>query len=84
MNIVFVLVQIVVEGHIQELKSEQLTRTKMKTKLLILAIALSSCEATEIPKPVSVEKLTASYSINHQPHTGVFNQYVPNLKTNEK
>lgn len=57
----------------------------MKTKLFILAIALSSCEATEIPKPVSVENLTKSYSINHQPHTGVFNpQYLPNLKTNGK
>ena len=53
----------------------------MKTKLLILTIGLSSCEATEIPKPVSVEKLTKSYSINHQPHTGVFNpQYLPNLR----
>lgn len=57
----------------------------MKIKLLILAIALSSCEATEIPKPISVEKLTKSYSINHLPHTGVFNpQYLPNLKYNGK
>lgn len=57
----------------------------MKTKILILAIALSSCEKTEIPKPISVENLTKSYSINHQPHTGVFNpQYLPNLKYNGK
>lgn len=57
----------------------------MKSKLIFIAIALCSCEATEIPKPISVEKLTKSYSINHQPNTGVFNpQYLPNLKYNGK
>lgn len=57
----------------------------MQIKLIIVALLLVSCEATEIPKPVSVEKLTKSYSINHQPHAGVFNpQYLPNLKTNGK
>lgn len=55
----------------------------MKTKLLIIAVALTSCEIQEPPKPFSVEKLTKSYSINYQPHAGVFNpQYLPNLKYN--
>ncbi len=54
-------------------------------RILALAILCTSCEIAEPPKPVSVEKLTASYSINHQPHTGVFNpQYLPNLKYNGK
>ncbi len=50
-------------------------------KILLIAIALGmlSCEVKEIPKPISVPKATQIYSINHQPHTGVFNQYVPNL-----
>lgn len=55
----------------------------MKTKLFIIVVALTSCEIQEPPKPISVEKLTAVYSINHQPHAGVFNpQYLPNLKYN--
>lgn len=54
-------------------------------RYIIILMVLSSCEATEIPKPISVEKLTKSYSINHQPHAGVFNpQYLPNLKYNGK
>lgn len=54
-------------------------------KLIILAMLCASCKAPEVPKPISVENLTASYSINHQPHTGVFNpQYLPNLKYNGK
>jgi len=53
--------------------------------IILCTILCTSCEMQEIPKPVSVEKLTASYSVNHQPHTGVFNpQYLPNLKYNGK
>jgi hypothetical protein len=57
----------------------------MKINLILCTILCTSCEVAEPPKPVSVEKLTKSYSINHQPHTGVFNpQYLPNLKYNGK
>jgi hypothetical protein len=57
----------------------------MLNKLIVVALLCASCEAQEPPKPISVEKLTKSYSINHQPHTGVFNpQYLPNLKYNGK
>lgn len=50
-----------------------------KVKLFILAIALSSCEATEIPQPIKATKLTKIYTI--QPQIGsVFNPtYSPNL-----
>jgi len=52
----------------------------MKTKLLILTIALSSCQATEIPKPISVEKLTKVYSIQVQQNGNTWNlQYLPNI-----
>lgn len=51
--------------------------------LFLFAILLASCEIQDPPKPVSVEKLTSVYSINHQPHAGVFNpQYLSNLKYN--
>lgn len=51
--------------------------------LFLFAVLLASCEMQDPPNPVSVEKLTSVYSINHQPHSGVFNpQYLPNLKTN--
>lgn len=57
----------------------------MQKLILICTILCTSCEVHEPPKPISVEKLTKSYSINHQPHTGVFNpQYLPNLKYNGK
>lgn len=48
-------------------------------RYLILAIGLVSCEVSEIPKPVSVKKLTKVYTI--QPQIGsVFNPvYLPNL-----
>jgi hypothetical protein len=52
--------------------------------LFLFAILLASCEMQDPPKPVSVDKLSSVYSINHQPHSGVFNpQYLPNLKTND-
>lgn len=52
----------------------------MKTKLLILAIALSSCEATEIPQPMKVTKLTKVYSIQVQQNGNTWNpQYLPNI-----
>ena len=52
----------------------------MKTKLLILAIALSSCEATEIPEPMMVTKLTKVYSIQVQQNGNTWNpQYLPNI-----
>lgn len=64
-----------------DMKSEQLILTKMKTKLLILAIALSSCEATEIPEPMKVTKLTKVYSIQVQQNGNTWNpQYLPNLR----
>lgn len=52
----------------------------MKIKLFILAIALSSCEVTEIPQPMKVTKLTKVYSIQVQPNGNTWNpQYLPNL-----
>lgn len=57
----------------------------MQRIVFICTILCTSCEVQDAPKPISVEKLTKSYSINHQPHTGVFNpQYLPNLKYNGK
>lgn len=51
----------------------------MQIKLIILVIALASCEVAEIPKPVKVTKLTNVYTI--QPQIGsAFNPiYLPNL-----
>jgi hypothetical protein len=52
----------------------------MKTKLLILAIALSSCEAIDIPEPMKVNKLTKVYSIQVQQNGNTFNpQFLPNI-----
>lgn len=56
-----------------------------KWNILLLSLLCLSCEVKEAPKPINVAKVTQVYSINHQPHTGVFNpQYLPNLKYNGK
>ena len=53
----------------------------MQRIVFLCTILCTSCEVQDAPKPISVEKLTKSYSINHLPHTGVFNpQYLPNLR----
>jgi hypothetical protein len=52
----------------------------MQSKLIILAMVLSSCEATEIPQPMKVTKLTKVYSIQVQQNGNTWNpQYLPNI-----
>lgn len=51
----------------------------MQIKLIILAMALISCEATEIPKPIKVTKLTKVYTIQPQIGSSFNTTYLPNL-----
>jgi len=51
----------------------------MQSKLIILAIALVSCEVAEIPKPVKVTKLTKVYTIQPQQGSSFNPIYLPNL-----
>ena len=52
----------------------------MQIKLIILAMALASCQATEIPEPMKVTKLTKVYSIQVQQNGNTWNpHYLPNL-----
>ena len=48
--------------------------------LLLMTIGLISCQATEIPEPIKVTKLTKVYSIQVQQNGNTWNpQYLPNL-----
>jgi hypothetical protein len=54
-------------------------------RYLILMLILTSCETPQIPKPVSVEKITKSYGLNPHPTGSSFYPiYLPNLKSNGK
>jgi hypothetical protein len=53
----------------------------METKLIALAIILSSCSAPEIPEPAKTPDYVKSYTIQVQPN-GITNypKYIPFLK----
>ena len=52
----------------------------MQMKLIILAMALISCETTEIPEPMKVTRLTKVYSIQVQQNGNTWNpQFLPNI-----
>ena len=53
----------------------------MTTKLIALAIIVSSCQAPEIPEPVKTPDYVRSYTMQVQPN-GITNypKYIPFLK----